>query len=274
VPIVFHPVANELVTGTATGAIQLWDADSGQPIGEPLEMQPGVSVTSLAFSPDGTVLVAGNAEGTIAVHRWSGSGLDPSHSDWNAHIGRVRAVVFSADGDRLASGGGDGATVLWDAAEGFEMVAGMHGHSGEVRALVFGANDDTLVSGSTDQTIRIWNTRRPSDEPVVIVSVHEWIRALAISPDGQVMAAPDTEGVIRLIVPVTEALVEKVCERVTRNLPMDEWTRVVGPGVPYQSACPTLPPGDGAPGGETPTLAFAAGRVALPGSTPVGANAR
>ncbi len=40
---------------------------------------------------------------------------------------------------------------------------------------------------------------------------------------------------------------DRVCEVVSRNLTLKEWSQFVGPDVDYECTCPKLPPGDGAP---------------------------
>jgi hypothetical protein len=46
-----------------------------------------------------------------------------------------------------------------------------------------------------------------------------------------------------------ETLADLVCSRVRRNLTLEEWRQLVGDPeqIPYQSTCPNLPPGEGAP---------------------------
>ena len=39
----------------------------------------------------------------------------------------------------------------------------------------------------------------------------------------------------------TRGLIESVCEKVWRNLTLDEWQRFVGEDIPYERTCPKLP---------------------------------
>ena len=45
----------------------------------------------------------------------------------------------------------------------------------------------------------------------------------------------------------TEGLSELVCQKVRRNLTMEEWRQFVGADIPYERTCPGLPAGEGAP---------------------------
>ena len=44
-----------------------------------------------------------------------------------------------------------------------------------------------------------------------------------------------------------ETLAEMICQKVWRNLTMQEWRQFVSPDIPYERTCPNLPPGEGAP---------------------------
>ena len=46
--------------------MRLWDADTGQPIGDPLTGHTD-AVTSVAFSPDGKRIVSGSADNTVRL---------------------------------------------------------------------------------------------------------------------------------------------------------------------------------------------------------------
>jgi len=74
----------------------------------------------------------------------------------NGHRGPVRAVAYSADGARLASGGNDHAVRLWDASTG-EAIAVLCKHSDTVKSVAFMPEGKGFVSGAEDGTIRSWN---------------------------------------------------------------------------------------------------------------------
>ena len=56
-----------LASGSTTTGVRLWDVASGQPLGGPLSTGQSGFVDSLAFSADGTTLVAGSGDGAALL---------------------------------------------------------------------------------------------------------------------------------------------------------------------------------------------------------------
>ena len=63
------------------------------------------------------------------------------------HSDSVRSVVFSADGEYLASGSGDETIGVWRVSSG-ERIKTLTGHSSPVNSVVFSADGEYLASGS------------------------------------------------------------------------------------------------------------------------------
>jgi hypothetical protein len=64
--LAFSPDGHRIVSGGDDMTVRVWDADTGQPIGDPLTGHT-VWVTSVAFSPDGQRIVSGSADSTLRL---------------------------------------------------------------------------------------------------------------------------------------------------------------------------------------------------------------
>ena len=69
------------------------------------------------------------------------------------HSSYVLSVVFSADGEYLASGSFDNTIGVWRVSSG-ERIKTLTGHSSYVSSVVFSADGEYLASGS--DTIGVW----------------------------------------------------------------------------------------------------------------------
>jgi len=122
-------------------------------------------------------------EGDQAL-RW-GLGLLPHPVARMAHEGPVEVVIFSSDGQWLASGSDDGTARVWEAVTGEEVGRMVHGES--VRSLAFSPDGQWLASGSDDGTARVWEAVTGREVSWV---VHEGpVLAVAFSPDGEWVAS-------------------------------------------------------------------------------------
>ena len=71
------------------------------------------------------------------------------------HSDSVKSVVFSADGEYLASGSEDKTIGVWRVSSG-KRIKTLTGHSSYVFSVVFSADGEYLASGSGDKTIGVW----------------------------------------------------------------------------------------------------------------------
>jgi WD40 repeat protein len=180
-------------------------------------------VWSLAFSPDGRLLLTGDQDGGVMLWRADTGAL--VGCPWR-HKGLVRIVAFSADGRRFASVGhedlvrvGDTATrqpigepipvhgdfrlaiapdgktlaveagiggiQLWDVGAGRAIGEPIR-HEDSVRAVAFSPDSQRLATGGHDNRARLWDagTGRPVGEEM---SHQSPVVGVAFSPDGKMV---------------------------------------------------------------------------------------
>ena len=136
--------------GNDQGRIELWNWNSRQQITSFVAHPRNSSINSLAFSPDGQILVSGGDD--CMVNIWYVYRNESPKI--GQHAGKVRTVAFSPDGKLVASGDDSGLIKVWD-VETMENVILPKQH-GAVTSLAFSPDGKTLASGSKDKTVRLW----------------------------------------------------------------------------------------------------------------------
>ena len=140
---------------------------------------------------DGAVVGPGRGQSTVN---------DQPAATQHGHGSAVRSVVFSPEGQLLASVGDDGTVRLWDPATG--PAATLHGHDDEVRTVVFSPDGHLLASASFDGTVRLWDPA--TGRPAATLHGHDdWVRTVVFSPEGQLLASAGADGTVRLWDPAT-----------------------------------------------------------------------
>ena len=125
--VAFSPDGRRIVSGSGDKTLRLWDANTGQPIGAPLEGHK-YRVLSVAFSPDGRRIVSGSVDKTLRL--WDADTGQPIGAPLEGHKDDVSSVAFSPDGRRIVSGSRDKTLRLWDANTGQPIGAPLEGPQG------------------------------------------------------------------------------------------------------------------------------------------------
>jgi WD40 repeat protein/serine/threonine protein kinase len=165
-----------VVSGTLRGEARLWNVATGEPLGPPLRQS--APVRSVAFSPDGSMLLTGSLDATVQL--WDPARGAPLGAPL-VHPAPIDEVAFTPDGQTLVTAGGRFVR-FWDAASRAPLRP-LPDQAAPVHALALSADGKRLVTGSDDGTAQVWDvaTRQPFGPPLVHQAP---IQSAAFSPDG------------------------------------------------------------------------------------------
>jgi WD40 repeat protein/3',5'-cyclic AMP phosphodiesterase CpdA len=155
---------------------------------------PGPSpCNGVAWSPDGTLLVAGHDDGSVRLLECS---TGKELRQFKGHTAYVTSVAFSPDGQWLASASADQSVRLWQCATGKELRL-FKGHTNVVFSVVFSPNGQWLASASADQSVRLWQCA--TGKELRLFKRHTAsVRSVAFSPDSQWLASASEDQRVRL----------------------------------------------------------------------------
>ncbi|KAL5504957.1 hypothetical protein ACEPAH_7620 [Sanghuangporus vaninii] len=190
--------------------VQVWDTESGQPVGGPLEGHTNW-VVSLAYSPDGKYIVSGSYDKTVRI--WDAATGDLFYEPLTGHTDYVNSVAVSPEGDVVVSASSDRTIRVWDARSGKLIGKPLKGHTGWIMGVAFSPDGKHIISGAHDESVRVWDLEAGNFGED---SLRGQIRSVAVSPDGKHIASASTDAIIQLWDIETGKIVGKPFEGHTR----------------------------------------------------------
>ncbi len=150
--------------------IRIWDTDSGELVQtlegnweDPDKQDKWLghkgTVTTLAFSPIGDILVSGGADKILVF--WD---LASGEARWigDGHFAAITKVAFDAAGSTVMSASADDKAKTWRTTGG-KVSATFVGHLSSVNAVAFGPGAQSVLTGGNDGTLRLWDIVNTTD---------------------------------------------------------------------------------------------------------------
>ncbi len=166
------------IASAHNGNVRIWDPRTGEELHRIIATRGLLAHIALAFSPNGSSLVAsgpGRALNLWDTSKWTRQPLEGPASP-------ASDAAFSPNGAILATSHEDGSIWLWDVGRR-SMVRTLPGHAGGTKALAFAPFNSQLASAGEDRTVRVWDVS--TGRPMAAMTGHATgVQDLAFSPDG------------------------------------------------------------------------------------------
>ena len=234
----------KLASGNSDGTITVWDLQNKEFESIVLKGHSD-GILSIAFSPDGSLLASGGYDNKLLI--WDFTNLETKPTKLKGHEKNVLSLDFSSDGFLIASSnnydkwsGEMSKIFLWNLEKLNEEPVILMGHTDSILSVAFSPDSSFLASGSRDNTIRLWDLRNVSSQPSILRGHEGPVTTVAFNTKYQEFASGSRDGTIRTW-PTLNKLYESVCQKVYRNLTLEEWQEFIGLNFQYERTCNNLP---------------------------------
>jgi WD40 repeat protein len=186
------PDGKQFIVGGAK--LTLWNSKESQPVIDLLENYDSNDVKrpirSVAISPDGKWVAAGDQKGRIRV--WTLND-QAEVASFLAHEGHITQIAFSPDSQRLATTSFSGEVRLWQMPDGKKLKS-IKISDQEIPRIAFLSEQQLVVAGGETA---IWNLESGARE-TALTEKHVIGPALGLSPDRTSIAFNDSDSLLQL----------------------------------------------------------------------------
>ncbi|KZP04287.1 WD40 repeat-like protein [Athelia psychrophila] len=168
---------------------------------------PHVYLSALPFAPSTSIIrqhYSSVIKNTLhvdknAIANWPSCEqvIEGRTGPWTRSPG-IGLIVFSPDGEHIASGSQDNTICIWDAHTGALVADPFEGHTEVVNSLAFSLDGERVMSGSDDCTIRIWDATTGKLLVGPLEGHNEGVLSVGFSPNSEQVTSFSRGNTIRV----------------------------------------------------------------------------
>lgn len=196
---------------------------------------------SLAVSPDGKKLAAGQQDGEVKLFDLTSEDFKQTKVVFRKGDDKnnsINALHFSHKGDLLAIGDDRGNVTIWNLEAKEKSGPTLGGFKSGITDVHFSPDDNLIAASSRDFTVRMWDLENVYDLPTVYDDHGDWVWSLDFHPDGEHFITGSADGIIRLYNTKPDEYASMICDLITTgNLSQTEWNQYVGEDIDYVETC-------------------------------------
>ena len=156
-------------------------------------------------------------------------GLDTFESSKVPVPGRVTAYCESKNTGFEAYGMNDGTIWLVDKEGNTQK---LFGHRSRISKMKL--NGRRLFSSSYDGKVNLWISNNEKIEPMTLLQTNNWITCFTFDTSKNTFWMGDIKGNLTAVNISVPTMVEKVQQKMKRNLTTEEWNYFIGQSIPYE----------------------------------------
>jgi WD40 repeat protein len=194
--VAISPEGNLIASAAADRTVRLWNLLTGEQI---KTLTNEIDVTSLAFNPKGTQLIAGTSNGYVIM--W-GTREWIEKLCYQAHEDNISSISFSGNGDYFVTGSHTGNVKVWCSAVTGKEIS-LYGHSSSVTSISFSPKGEICATAAGqgydgfDSIVRLWDTL--SYRNIGKLEGHSSnVNKLCFSPDDSYIVTGDYAGLLKI----------------------------------------------------------------------------
>lgn len=197
-----------------------------------------IQITSIDISSNGNYLAGISSDGSVLV--WNPD-LKSENFKIETSGKNIKVIRFNTDSNILAIGDVNGTVELWDISQK-KKISEVKAHNAQVNDIQFNTTLKQMATAGNDKTLKIFNISNPADltEPPITFTDNEgFVLVMKFSPDGQVIVSAAYQGNQDLVSRPTNVgyMVNEMCNIVSRNMSLEEWSIYVGKDIPWEKTC-------------------------------------